>query len=885
MSSNTEIATSKVLLDGQQAEDEMKRLATLATDLKKKLRLAVQNGDESGAKAIKKQLTDVEKEAASAKRELNSVSSVMKNLNGSSLKQLQGAQRQLNAEIRTSTRNTEEEIAALKLKKQQYAAINTEINKVKAGMNTAAGTEGRLGSLITKAQLAYFAVAAAIGAVAGFARSAYKAYEEQEIANKRLLFSLQGNKTAYYELTKQAGELQKRLGIPDETINQIQMLAAETGKTTSQIKKITEAAIELSLATGEDLQGSYMKLNATFTGSAGRLGRLDADFTKLSKTQLENGAAIDLVLTKYGGLADKSVSPVKQLTAAWEEFKESVGSSGSSLEPLFNALTKFVYLLGESVKSVRQIKAEVAQDNSAQDVISANEEIQKTKDSLVKKGMKEKLADQKAYDIYISSQRTTVEEAQKRDTDYLVDYTTLTGKARDKKWEQIKANEEYIKSITDEVEGVKKSRAAVVSFNEDADNDKPKQTVDELKGAYDLLTERISTIDKEIKNAIASGNIPLAQKLQLEKEKAQELLAVYDELAKQIEKGWKLPGKEMGPQPLEIVNGVELISGKTATNVKPDTKYVSPLQPVETAAAPATEEEAAQAVRDRVAAEEASAQNVRDEWGNVAIQSAQTLNDTIFSITASRRQAELDHAISINEKQRAAELSNKNLTEAQKDAINAKYDNKNRKLQSEQAKKQKTADIISSVVKTALAVLTQLSGGDPYTAMPRAVAAGIAGLAQTAVIVAQEVPEFATGRYNITGAQTGKQYNNIPYTGPAVTGLYTRPALVGETGAEMIIDANTTRNLMVNFPEILEAIHNSRVNQFAAGRYPEKSVNPSDLNASKILNTELLSILKGTNELLQKLDKEGIKAKSTWTLFDLEKIQKDKLLIENSSDM
>lgn len=133
-----------------------------------------------------------------------------------------------------------------------------------------------------------------------------------------------------------------------------------------------------------------------------------------------------------------------------------------------------------------------------------------------------------------------------------------------------------------------------------------------------------------------------------------------------------------------------------------------------------------------------------------AADQAQTVSDAIFEITKSRAQAELDLKLSTLEKQRAAELKNKYLTEAQKEAINAKFDKKATELKKAQFKKQKAADIIQAVINTALSVTRLLANP------PAAIAAGIAGAAQIAVIASQPVPEYYDGGYTSRSSNNKK---------------------------------------------------------------------------------------------------------------------------------
>jgi hypothetical protein len=61
------------------------------------------------------------------------------------------------------------------------------------------------------------------------------------------------------------------------------------------------------------------------------------------------------------------------------------------------------------------------------------------------------------------------------------------------------------------------------------------------------------------------------------------------------------------------------------------------------------------------------------------------------------------------------------------------------------AKYEKATGIVSATVKGVLAVLNQLSTGDPYTAYARAAAAGIAAAVEIATIVATPIPQYAKG--------------------------------------------------------------------------------------------------------------------------------------------
>ena len=121
------------------------------------------------------------------------------------------------------------------------------------------------------------------------------------------------------------------------------------------------------------------------------------------------------------------------------------------------------------------------------------------------------------------------------------------------------------------------------------------------------------------------------------------------------------------------------------------------------------------------------------------INATQEAANAVFSIASTNRQAETQEHIGEINRQREAELANKDLTEEQKKAINAKYDKQiaSEKLRAWQA--DKSANLTQAVINGALAIVKALP--NPILAA----AAGIAAAAQIAVIDSQKPPQFAKG--------------------------------------------------------------------------------------------------------------------------------------------
>ena len=153
---------------------------------------------------------------------------------------------------------------------------------------------------------------------------------------ERLLFNAIGkNQKAFDGLIKQAEKLQNTTVFSDDQIIAAQSFLAAQGRTEAQIKKVIEAAVQLSTVTGQDLQTTITQLDATFEGNIGRLGKLDERFKTLSKTELENGAAVDLVAEKYKGFAESELETTSgklaRLNNIWDNVKEKIGGAIVSL--------------------------------------------------------------------------------------------------------------------------------------------------------------------------------------------------------------------------------------------------------------------------------------------------------------------------------------------------------------------------------------------------------------------------------------------------------------------------------------------------------------------------------------------------------------------------
>lgn len=132
-------------------------------------------------------------------------------------------------------------------------------------------------------------------------------------------------------------------------------------------------------------------------------------------------------------------------------------------------------------------------------------------------------------------------------------------------------------------------------------------------------------------------------------------------------------------------------------------------------------------------------------WGKFAIDQAEVVSNTLFTIDANRRTAETNNLIDALNTQRDAILSNKELTDAQKLQIEKRFQQEESRLKEQAYLSQRNADIAQAIINGALAVSKAWATVPPPANIPAAIAAGVATAAQVAVIQSTPVPKFEKG--------------------------------------------------------------------------------------------------------------------------------------------
>lgn len=168
----------------------------------------------------------------------------------------------------------------------------------------------------------------AITKIVQFGRAVFAGAIEAEDATNRLRAALEAQGVATERnvrmLKDQAQALQATSRHGDEAIMAAQALALNMGASVFNVRGVTEAALDMGAALGKDLPTSIRMLTQAQEGNAMMLGRYVPEVRTLTKEQLANGDAVDLVAAKYRGMAEKDI---KTLGGAWAQLKNIMGDS------------------------------------------------------------------------------------------------------------------------------------------------------------------------------------------------------------------------------------------------------------------------------------------------------------------------------------------------------------------------------------------------------------------------------------------------------------------------------------------------------------------------------------------------------------------------------
>lgn len=200
----------------------------------------------------------------------------------------------------------------------------------------------KVGATLKKA-FTVTAIIASIKKLGDAASACLSDFLQAERAYKRLALALKDT-SAYKSVTANIAKLSKQtLSSKDEIESMVSELAA-LGKTADEINAVSDAAVYLSNVTGKDLNSSMTTLLNTYNGNVTQLRKLGVDTSELTKKELEQGAAVQLVIDKFGALSrqmaeDDTSQHIRNIKNNLGDMKQSIGDLiNFSIAPLLESV-------------------------------------------------------------------------------------------------------------------------------------------------------------------------------------------------------------------------------------------------------------------------------------------------------------------------------------------------------------------------------------------------------------------------------------------------------------------------------------------------------------------------------------------------------------------
>jgi hypothetical protein len=332
MASNTEFVKSVLLLDGVQVSKVLEDLDVKAKKLGDDMVKALQAGDKVEYTKLNKELNQVEANQTRIKKGAFDVQNVLKNLNGTSLKDLEKSERSLWQEMKMATDKTSE---AFKQLKTGHDAVVSQIKTVKSEMGATTSVAQQVGLSFKQAFAAFTVgglvsqgITAVVSGIKNLWNGSVEAAEASEKANRLLATSLKGQEDEYLRLTDLAEKLQKSTGVDDETIKSQENFLVLQGRSEAQIKSMIQTALDMAAAVPDmSFDTALKQLDGTMEGTIGKMGKLDGSFKDLTPEQLAAGKAVEILGEKYKGTAEKATTLSDKLKVATDELKEAIGNS------------------------------------------------------------------------------------------------------------------------------------------------------------------------------------------------------------------------------------------------------------------------------------------------------------------------------------------------------------------------------------------------------------------------------------------------------------------------------------------------------------------------------------------------------------------------------
>ena len=332
----TETAKAVVLIDGKEAAWEIENLKKKSKELKVELDKAFKSGDKDLWKKLKKDADDLDASVKKIKATGADVAKVLKNLNGTNLKDLNSAQKQIIADLEKMERGTIKYAA----KAADLQKVEAELTKVKIAMHGVTTTGGSMWSKAATGMNKYFLllgsiVASLTGMVLGFKKlvTDFNLWEKT-LANLSALTGLVGDSIIWLgDKAKELSTSMTKSGVKitstaDEIVNAFTKMGSakpELLKDKEALAQVTEQALILKEACQGELEPNVESLANTMNQFGAKASQAAKYINVLAAGSKEGSAEVSDIsdsIVKFGAAADAANVSVEESVALIETLAE-----------------------------------------------------------------------------------------------------------------------------------------------------------------------------------------------------------------------------------------------------------------------------------------------------------------------------------------------------------------------------------------------------------------------------------------------------------------------------------------------------------------------------------------------------------------------------------
>lgn len=369
------VARSSVILNGQQADDQLEKLTKKATSLRKEMKKLREANDKTGYDKVARKLKEVNKETRQLKKETFSVEKVLKNISGASFGEVATAARKATAEFK-KMKQTDPGYAK---KAAQVKTLNIKVRELSALTRTQNGMWGRMAGGFNK----YFTMAtAAIASLTGLAftvKSAVNNFAEFDDKLSDVMKTTGLTKDRVKVLNAELEKIDTRTS-QEELLN-LARVAGKLGITAEKdILGFVRAADQISVALGEDLGGAedavrelgkltdIFKIKELF-GQEQALLKIGSAINELGMASTANEAYLVEFAKRTAGIAPQagvSVQNIMGLAATLDALGQKSESSSTAYSKLMTTMTKktseFANIAGMEITEFSQLLSKDANE-------------------------------------------------------------------------------------------------------------------------------------------------------------------------------------------------------------------------------------------------------------------------------------------------------------------------------------------------------------------------------------------------------------------------------------------------------------------------------------------------------------------------------------------